>query len=209
MAFSDMSARKNLIGLLTAFFNVFRNSKEVCLILKSHISKDNLPPLLKDFKLIRNKFSCPEYPKVYLYPSLIGGGEIPGFINSCDCFISPSCGEGFGLPALYAMACEKPVISIDWSSCRDYINQDTALPLTYKIDTVPYSIVKQDANFYGHQWAYPSIEHLSLLMEWVISHPEEGKQKGKKAREFVIEKYSISKVSDLLKGILKERGFGK
>jgi glycosyltransferase involved in cell wall biosynthesis len=209
MAFVDLQARKNISGLLEAFLTSFRNRKDVCLILKLSLVKSGIvDDFKKDFQALRRKFGCSNYPKVYLYPALINGEAIPGFVNSCDCLVSPSCGEEFGFPALYAMACEKPVISIDWSSCVDYINQETALPLTYKIDSVPYSIVKQDANFYGHQWAYPSVEHLSLLMEWVINHPEECKEKGKKARELVMEKYSLNKVTEIAKNILKERGYG-
>jgi hypothetical protein len=50
------------------------------------------------------------------------------FYNSCDIFISSSWLEGFGLPALEAMACAIPVACTDARGNRDYaINGETAL----------------------------------------------------------------------------------
>jgi glycosyltransferase involved in cell wall biosynthesis len=54
--------------------------------------------------------------------------KIYEFYNSCDIFISPSLVEGFGLPALEAMACGIPVVCTDQRGNRDYsIHGETAL----------------------------------------------------------------------------------
>jgi glycosyltransferase involved in cell wall biosynthesis len=159
-----------------------------------------------EIKRLRKTIGALEYPKINLYSELLPEESIPGFINSCDCFVSPSCGEGFGLPHLYSMSCEKPIISINWSSCSDYMTEENSLALQYEVKPVPYSIVRQDENFYGHQWAYPSLEHLGLLMKWVVDNQDECKVIRRKARETVIEKYSYSVVQNLMNNFLKERG---
>ncbi len=204
MFFGDLYARKNFRGVLNAYLNRFSNNKDVVLILKMNlVPRDKLREFLIDMKSARKNM---EYPKIYLYNNSIPKQSIPGFINSCDCLLSPSSGEGFGLPQLYAMACEKPIISTDWSSCSDFITKNNALLVDYTIGPVPYDIVKQDKNFYGHEWAIPSTEHLGLLMQWCVNNQSELKAIGAKAREIVIEKYSYEPVSSLMSRFLTERG---
>lgn len=104
------------------------------------------------------------------------------------------------------MACGKPIITTNYSACQDYVSEGNALLLQYNVESVPYEIVKADKNFYGHEWATPSTEHMGLLMNWVFQNQEEGKIIGAKARETVIEKYSFPVVSTLMNNFLKERG---
>lgn len=204
MFFGDLYPRKNFKGVLNAFLTRFNGNKDVVLILKMNLTpRDKLKDFLIEMRVIRKKA---EYPKIYLYNDVIPKQSIPGFINSCDCLLSPSCGEGFGLPQLYAMACEKPVVTTNYSACQDYVSEGNALLLQYNIESVPYEIVKADKNFYGHEWGTPSTEHLGLLMRWAVDHQDECKIIGKKAREMVVEKYSYEPVSDLMGKFLKEKG---
>ncbi len=204
MFFGDLYPRKNFKGVLNAFLTKFNGNKDVVLILKMNLTpRDKLKDFLIEMRVVRKKA---EYPKIYLYNDVIPKQSIPGFINSCDCLLSPSCGEGFGLPQLHAMACEKPIITTNWSGCSDYATNDNSLLIDYTVGPVPYEIVKADKNFYGHEWATPSTEHLGLLMNWIFQNQEEGKIIGKKARETVIEKYSFLVVSTLMNNFLKERG---
>lgn len=46
--------------------------------------------------------------------------DIARFLQSADIFVSPSWWEGFGLPALEAMACGCAVITSDNGGCREY-----------------------------------------------------------------------------------------
>ena len=203
MFIGDTFPRKNLQSVITAFFNSFHGNKDVVLILKMNLfPRERLYTFLQDIRVFRKRF---EYPKIYLYNEIIPEQSIPGFINSCDCLVAPSCGEGFGLPQLCAMACGKSIITTDWSACSDYITKDNALLLRYEVQPVSYDIVKLDKNFFGHNWAVPSTEHLGLIMQWVVGNQEESKEIGKKARKTVIEKYSYPVVSELMNKFLIER----
>jgi len=201
----DLSARKNLRDLLKVFLFTFQGAKDVALVVKTWVgTKDKVKSFAEEIRKLRASLGGnTQYPKIYLYNDFLPEPCMPGFFNSCDCYVSPSCGEGFGLPHLYSMACEKPVISINWGACSDYITDENALPIQYEVKPVPYEIVKQDMNFYGHQWAYPSLEHVSLLMKWVYNNREELPFIGKKARQTVIDKYSLPVVWGLMESFLK------
>uniref|UniRef100_A0A6M3K1W7 Putative glycosyltransferase n=1 Tax=viral metagenome TaxID=1070528 RepID=A0A6M3K1W7_9ZZZZ len=206
MFVGDLSARKNLDLLITAFLNTFRNSKDVLLVLKIYVRRDGqLLEFLERFRNLRSRFGAPKYPRLLLYPNVLAEESMPGFINGCDCYVNPSHGEGFGIPLLHAMSCEKPVISIPWSACADYIDETVALPLQHFITPVPYQIIQQDKNFYGHNWADPSLDHLSALLKWAAENKSEGQKLGKRARQRVVDKYSYPVVANLMVDFLKER----
>jgi len=53
--------------------------------------------------------------------------DLPLLYNICSLFVFPSWHEGFGLPALEAMACGAPVIAANTSSLPEVIGRDDAL----------------------------------------------------------------------------------
>jgi glycosyltransferase involved in cell wall biosynthesis len=62
-----------------------------------------------------------------IFPGFIDDIDLPILYKSCLCFIFPSTHEGFGLPALEAMACGTPVIGSNSSSIKEIINNPEAL----------------------------------------------------------------------------------
>lgn len=205
MYVGDFSPRKNLDMLVYGFLNTFRGRQDVILIIKSYAQREQfLPQVLEKFKNIRRSLKS-GYPQILYFPELHEEAAMPGFINSCDCFVSTSHGEGFGLPLLYAMACGKPCITINWSACSDYIDPECAYPLQHTIRSVPYNIVKADENFYGHNWADPSTEHLTNLMLDIFQNKMEARQAGKAARQKVIDLYSVPVVQERMAAFLAER----
>ena len=56
-----------------------------------------------------------------LLPGFVPEDELPLWYNSADVFAYPSLYEGFGLPALEAMACGKPVVVADSSSLPEVV----------------------------------------------------------------------------------------
>lgn len=49
--------------------------------------------------------------------------DLPGYYQSCDVFVLPSCGEGFGIVYLEALFCGKSVISSDADAAQEVLMQ--------------------------------------------------------------------------------------
>jgi glycosyltransferase involved in cell wall biosynthesis len=56
--------------------------------------------------------------------------------NACDCFAFPSFYEGFGLPALEAMACGRAVVCADCSALPEVVDGAAILANPYAIDEI-------------------------------------------------------------------------
>jgi len=93
--------------------------------------------------------------------------EMPSLYTGADCFVLPSRSEGFGLPALEAMACGCPVIATNYSGLLEFCNDDNS----WLIDVESYQepIFGQGKPF----GAKPSKNHLKELMRKVFDGGDE------------------------------------
>lgn len=84
-------------------------------------------------------------------------------------------GEGWGRPAMEAMAMARPVITTNWSGPTAYINAEVGYPLEVEAltaasaDMHSTNLDAQSWNEYfaGQRWAQPSVKHLRQLMRQV------------------------------------------
>jgi len=93
-----LEPRKNLNGLLKAWNDIKKDFKEVWLIVAGTYGKV-FRPLKFDGDMERVRFL-----------GHVEQQDLPGLYGGASLFVLPSFDEGFGLPALEAMACETPVL---------------------------------------------------------------------------------------------------
>lgn len=62
-----------------------------------------------------------------IMPGFVPDHDLPTLLRACACFVYPSTHEGFGLPALEAMACGAPVIGAKGSAVEELIENKRAL----------------------------------------------------------------------------------
>lgn len=114
--------RKNLPGLMQAFAalpNYLREKHQ--LLLAGRIAQgriDHLQYQAKSFGLRRDELCFTGY---------ISDEELVQLYNLCKFYVFPSWHEGFGLPALEAMACGVAVIAANTSSLPEVVGLDEAL----------------------------------------------------------------------------------
>lgn len=108
-------------------------------------------------------------------------------MNACDIFLMPSIGESFGMMAIEAMSCEKPVI----------VFNNSALPSVTHAPECGYLVKNKDS------------KDLEKAIKYLVEHEEERKKRGKLGLEIVKNEYDLNtynkKLSALYKTINKSK----
>jgi hypothetical protein len=160
--------RKGVDVLFEAFRKEFDKDEDVCLMLKvlpsysGHNIKDEL-------KLVyERKGSAP----VYLYDIELKKWELGRLYTSAHAFVWPSRGEGYGLPALEALASGLPVIASNYSSHLEFLTKNgKPRPGVLLLDGKVEPYVSGDSIYYpGFNWFNPSVPHLRKLMREVYTN---------------------------------------
>ncbi len=102
--------------------------------------------------------------------------------NACDIFLMPSLGETFGLMAVEAMACSRPVIIFD----------NTALPAVTHAPECGVLVENKNSN------------KLMEAIDKLIKNPEERKRRGELGRKICEEEYNIENYNNSLIDLYKK-----
>jgi len=86
-----------------------------------------------------------------LFPGFVPDADLPALYSAADLFALPSFYEGFGLPALEAMACGTPVVVSDVSSLPEVVGEAGAYVRPRDVDGLAEAILRlvEDAEFRG------------------------------------------------------------
>lgn len=169
--------RKGIDVLLKAFSKAFTPADDVELVMHCH------NPYIPGFSMEETfqRFGIRVHAPI-IFSSPLPGAALVNLYNSCDAFVLPTRGEGWGLPILEAMSCGKPVIVTDYSAPRDFVNDECG----YLVE-VESLITVFDPHFFKSNWDYgrwanPSVDHLVEIMRRVYRNPGEAAGKGRAAR---------------------------
>ncbi len=109
----------------------------------------------------------------------IGVDELVYAYNTCDIFLMPSIGESFGMMAVEAMSCEKPII----------VFNNTALPSVTKAPKVGILVKNKD-----------SLD-LKEKIEWLIKNDKERINRGILSRKLVLDTYKLEDYYNEIKNL--------
>jgi len=94
--------------------------------------------------------------------------------NSCDCYVAPFHGEGWGMPIHDAMLSSNQIITTKYGGVSEFLDKSSAHIINHKMGSV--SNMEWSPLYNQRQnWAYPSIHHLSKIMRYVYKNSEEYK----------------------------------
>ena len=123
--------RKNIEGLISSFGKLSNHvRREHQLVIVCNILPDERTRL-QDLVVtsgLKKADVC--------FTGFVSEEDLITLYNACKLFVFPSLHEGFGLPALEAMSCGKPVIASNTSSLPEVIGNPDALFDPYRIDTI-------------------------------------------------------------------------
>lgn len=193
------SERKGVNILIRAFAEEFDGDNNVVLYLKGgwydhNKARREVDDILKDIK---------NPPLIYLDFNIYSDNIMTQIYKMCDSFVLPSRGEGWCLPCVESMAMELPTISTRWSAMTDFMNDDNS----YLIDIEGVDFERRCdwicTEYVGGRFAIPSKNHLRKLMRHVYEHREDAKQKGKNAREYIVNNFTWEKCCERIYERLK------
>jgi glycosyltransferase involved in cell wall biosynthesis len=194
--------RKGWDILLEAWIKEFDSSDNVNLMIKTDkytLANASIAQKTQEFGLKK------DIAPILLEGRVLNDVEMPHFLKGADCFVSPTLGEGFGIPGLQCMALGVPVIITNCSGCTDYANQNTATliePDGYQViedmDGIPQMRMKK--------WAHLSVASIRAAMRYVVDNKTHVQNKAQLAAEYVKNKFSYKaiapKFGELLDGLI-------
>ncbi len=135
-------------------------------------------------------------PAIRLLPSGLSSAQLVTLYARVDCFVLPSRGEGWGRPHVESMSMSLPIIATFWSGPEAFMSEQNSFPLSIEKELVAVKegpFAKQ-----GHKWAQPSLTHLRQLMREVYTHPAAARERGRRARKDMQEKFCPACVAKIV-----------
>lgn len=119
-------------------------------------------------------------PIVRYWSHPVPQASLPRLYAAADAVLSATRGEGWGRPAMEAMAVGRPVVATNWSGYTAFVNNSTGyvLPVDRLVE-VP------SGPFQGHRMAEPSVMELRRLLRDIYSDVAAAQQRGDAGRQFV------------------------
>jgi len=201
---SQWNERKNFADLLYAFWSEFTVDDKVLLILKTYISdqssedRDKVQNMLQHFN---RSTGLKDLPPVLLLHGAFSTEQMVGIHNMCDCFVSPSRGEGLGLGIVEATLTGTPVICNTFGEQVSYIEGHL---YTYNHSLRPVVGMTGWYNF-TQNWASPDVKGMAKQMREVYCNPEDAVEVAQAGRDLLIKKFSRKATAECIVKHLGEK----
>lgn len=170
------SERKNPEALLKSYYSAFQNNEKVVLVLKTYINSDdkyNATEIPKRISEIKNniRINNNSYPRIICMTERTSDLNIKKIHKTCDCYLAPVRGEGFGLPVFDAMLCNNDIIATDDMAYVDFL--DTYSYLKYQsFDLIPYQLdfVHNMNGLYTSRQKWAEIDRYKFISRMLVNY---------------------------------------
>lgn len=202
----ENTTRKNIKALITAFHLEFKDYEQVRLILKlNNVGKSPEETYLESSKFInqiKSEMGLHSDPSRYkseiLITEFLSNDDLQGLHEDCDCFVMPSSGEGFCIPAFEAVKNGSWVIANKNTSISDYVVEGENGYLV-ESERVPAIAPDRPLNFLYNgrdYWYDVKIDSLRDSMRAVYDLSIKNNQSKKFNEENILPKYTYKAVSE-------------
>ena len=134
LSVGDLQPRKNQIGLIRAFAELVR----ACPQLRHDLVLAGKPTWFAD--QVQNAARESGVADRIRLLGFVSDSDLLQLYNACDVFVFPSFYEGFGLPALEAMACGRAVACSNASALPEVVDSAAILFDPYRIDEMVHAM---------------------------------------------------------------------
>ena len=113
-----ISPHKNLSTLITAFEEISRSQSDIKLVLIGDYQDD---PFLSAYPSLKRQIAALNLDGKIIFTGFVSDEDLTRFYNACALLVFPSLEEGFGLPAMEAMACGTAVAASNCGSLPEVL----------------------------------------------------------------------------------------
>ena len=215
------SLRKGYDVLLKAYLEEFTSDDPVSLLISSRYfgstDESKKQVIRDDIAKVSATIKNPKKPHVVLFGDILSDAAMPRIYASADCFVLISRGEGWGLPACEAAACNLPVITSRYSGHTDFCNDDNS----YLVDVDGFKSAEKSLawiSFFYENAEFPifgpkAVEQTRYFMRRVYENREEARIKSNKLHNKIVSEYtwpiSVGKMYNKLKDTYEKLSQGK
>jgi glycosyltransferase involved in cell wall biosynthesis len=212
----EMNNRKNLAAFIKAFHLEFDPNEQVSILIKSNrygMSPEECASEIKNvcdrIKLSLKKYkNLEDYKEDLIITDYLSEVELYGLHRACDCFVMPSYGEAWSIPAFDAMGFGKTPICTNTGGMADYIGDSGILvdgrwePVSGMNDTFTDLFTGEE------NWYSVDINKLKKAMRKIyeMRNSKDSEEYTKMKRNGLLQatKYSHDEIGKLIKGLLDE-----
>lgn len=197
--FGTWKKRKGYEALIAAWLNEFDVHDKVRLVIKTdRVSMANkyIADTTAAFKEKK------DFAPISFETKVLDEIGVPRLISSVDCLVSPTMGEGFGIPGLQAMALGVPIIITDFSGCQDYATADTSTLikpqghiLINDLDGIP--------QMRGCKWAFITAQEVASKMRHAVNNKQDIAKKAAVGYEFVHKHFNYQTTFERFESMLE------
>ncbi|RCJ06756.1 glycosyltransferase [Cupriavidus necator] len=164
---SSCFPRKGVDVLIDAFCEEFHDAADVALVVKTFPNPHNT----EIARQIRERRAKPGCPQIRLIDEDVSDSDLHALYASCDAFVAPSRGEGFGLPMAEAMMAGLPVVTTAHGGQTDFCRPDTAWLVDYR-----FELAKSHLGVADSMWAEPDRTDLRRQLRALFEAPPPARQ---------------------------------
>jgi len=199
--------RKNLFNGIKWICETFEMSSDVGIVLKTNMGKGTSIDRQLTVNLMNEMLRAigkKNFPKIYLLHGNMSSQEIAALYHHPDikCFVSPTRGEGYGLPLIDAAVSGMPIIATNWSGHLQFLEREMFLPVDYKMKEIPKSKVDNRIFYEGFRWAEPNRDDFVKKLLKVYQNYPEIKEKSQKYSKKVREEFNKQSIMSMYDKIL-------
>jgi len=185
--------RKNIIGTMRTFLNLFKDNPDVGLILKSYlVGAGTTDKMTFDAQIqgLRQQmgFKEGEGPKIYLVHGAMSEENMIKLYRNADAFLLPTIGEAWGMPLMEAAAMELPIITTGGTGAESFLNPKYTIMLEHEWRPIGNMFYWPHVYEHYQEFAIPNMEEFSRMVHRVYKHQDISKEQAKKQRAELIDR---------------------
>lgn len=201
--------RKNIFFTIKWLCEVFKDDKDVGIILKTNLSRNTHIDKQKTLQLVKalvKECRTGSFPKIHLLHGELSNEDVSELYKNeqVKALVTLTRGEGYGLPILEAAASGLPVVATNWSGHTDFLNHGKFISISYALKEIHKSRVDNKIFLPQSKWAEASEDDFKKKILKFRNSYSTPKEWATELSHLIKEKYSSSAIFKLYDEVTKE-----